>query len=224
MVDIAGIAELAACAPKLRTLVVRLNPFRADLGALRHQNLRRLQLLSWPDGLFGDDFIAILLSAFPRLAILHIGLLREPATSVSFGGDALARVICCPAMRELNVAHQWGIRKEGLENIVRLFPNLRALDIRGCSLLNLNDFTAVMLKERPPPEAAAAPAASASAPNTAPITAADATAGDVYPPHHQRLLRLRKLRRVAASYLVPMPEALDFVEYECAVEDFSDAE
>jgi hypothetical protein len=217
ILDSSGIGQLAARAPKLTTLVVTIR-YPVGLGVTTpHQNLRHLQLLSGLD-VDANQFVAEVLSNFPRLAFLDVSVRNKQAkyltlAPAAFGGGALAGAVCCPAMRELNVARQCGIRKEGLENIVRLFPNLRALDIRGCSQLSLDDFTAVVL-EGPPPE----PAACAVAPSP------DAAAGGcAHPPHHHRL-RLRKLRRVVASYLDPLPEALDFVEYECGAVEAEEEE
>jgi hypothetical protein len=195
--DAVRIASLAACAPNLANLVLEFFSCMhaagpAHVSALSSlQNLRRLELITFR-GIesFGDALVSGLLSSLPRLAILHIGASHHFGSAVTFAPAAVADGggLVFPAMRELNVARQNGIRKEGLETIVRLFPNLRALDVRGCFGLNLRDFASAMLEDRH-------------------VAGADLRS-------HRRL-RLRKLRRVVASYRCRVPKALNFIEYHC---------
>jgi hypothetical protein len=147
------------------------------------------------------------LNAAPRIETLIVDLTHTFGTAVTFAGAAFRDAPTRPSLRKLKVARQGGIQKEGLETIVRLFPNLRALDVRGCFGLSLKDFAASMLEPHPLDSAACA------------TTIHDgALAQDSSPtprrPHHYRL-RLRKLRRVVASYRRRVPKALNFIEYHC---------
>jgi hypothetical protein len=206
------IVALAACAPNVSHLIVEIPHLTRDshlqstyclayaMAAANHRHLRRLEFVSTTGvDLLTDANVACLLVSLRRLASLHIGAADHFGASVKFAPAAFSPFIAggsFPAMRELNVARQGGIRKEGLDHIVRLFPNLRALDVRGCFGLSLNDFAAVMLETNN---------------TTAPSTVTSTCPRRPYHPG----LRLRKLRRVVASYRRRVPKALNFIEYHC---------
>jgi hypothetical protein len=92
------------------------------------------------------------------------------------------------------VARIDSLRSEGITTIVRVCPNLRALDLRGCRNVSRRDFVAAVV------ERCVAPAAVAGAPPQN--------------PKQDLALRLRNLRRVVASFRWPLPNILNFVEYD----------
>jgi hypothetical protein len=223
--DAVRIASLAACAPNLANLVLEFSTFMhvaspAHISALSSlQNLRRLELITFR-GIesFGDALVSGLLSSLPRLAILHIGASHHFGSAVTFAPAAYGSVTgdnAFPAMRELNVARQNGIRKEGLDHIVHLFPNLRALDMRGCFGLSLNDFATAMLEKRPDARAAASADGGADVHFAIVPMCSCADCVDCADVHFHHRLRLRKLRSVVASYRRRVPKALNFIEYHC---------
>jgi hypothetical protein len=172
------------------TLLDALTP----LQALRHLVLDSVRGVDH----FDDTLIAGLLASLPGLVGLSVGAQRHFATAVAFAPAAFDPDLACPGLRELNVARQCGIRKEGLDTIVRLFPNLRTLDVRGCFGLRLSAFAAAMLEDAAPSD-----------------VVASATTGGPPTRRVSRRLRLRKLRRVVASYRRRVPKALNFIEYHC---------
>jgi hypothetical protein len=131
-----------------------------------------------------DACIAALLRDMPALTALELGSVARTMSGVTFVGAAYDRV-CAPGLRELVVARVRTLGDEGIATIVRVCPHLRALDIRGCLGVTTDGFAAAVLE---------APCAGAASKQ-----------------HHA--LRLRKLRRVVASFRGPPPPALNFVQY-----------
>jgi hypothetical protein len=131
--------------------------------------------------------VAALLRDMPALTALELGYVA----GVAFAGAAYDGV-CAPGLRELVVARVCTLRDEGIATIVRVCPNLRALDIRGCRNVTTKGFVAAVLE--------------------APPCAGTVTGSHPRPNRHQTL-RLRKLRRVVASLRWPLPRALNFVQY-----------
>jgi hypothetical protein len=132
------------------------------------------------------------------LAELSVSARSHFATAITFSPTGVfdqTAAATFPVLRVLNMARQCGICKVGLETIVRLFPNLRALDVRGCFGLSLNDFAGAMLEAVAPTGAVAA-----GGPSTR---------------RFSQRPRLRKLRRIVASYRRRVPKALNFIEYHC---------
>jgi hypothetical protein len=195
------LASMVISTPNLRTLTLMSrmdapSPVLKALTSFRH--LRRLEVLL-PEGHdgSGDVFVRTVVSALPCLTELNVSARSHFATTITFAPTGVfdrAAAATFPALRVLNMARQCGICKAGLETIVRLFPNLRALDVRGCFGLSLKDFADAML------EAVAPTVAATDGPSTRRVS-------------HR--LRLRKLRRVVASYRCRVPKALNFIEYHC---------
>jgi hypothetical protein len=201
-IDAREVAAWAVCTPNLRRLTLAFYvsiPAATLLDALRPLQALRHLVLNSVDGVdyFDDTLISGLLTSLPRLVELNIGAQNHFATSVAFDPAAFDSRLTCSSLRELNIARQCGIRKLGLRTIVRLFPNLRALDVRGCFGLSLNAFAAAMLEVT---RGGAVAGAATDGPSTRRVS---------------RRLRLRKLRRVIASYRRRVPKALNFIEYHC---------
>jgi hypothetical protein len=131
-----------------------------------------------------DECIAALLRDMPALIALELGSVAGTVSGVTFVGAAYDGV-CALGLRELVVARMRSLRDEGIVTIVRVCPQLRALDIRGCLSVTTDGFAAAVL---------AAPSAGAA-------------------PKQHHALRLRKLRRVVASFKWPPPRALNFAQY-----------
>jgi hypothetical protein len=133
-----------------------------------------------------DVCIAALLRHMPALTALELGSVAGTVSGLTFVGAAYDGV-CAPGLRELVVARVRSLGDDGIATIVRVCPNLRALDIRGCLSVTTDGFAAAVLE---------APCAGLA-------------------PKQQHALRLRKLRRVVASlnWPPPPPRALDFIQY-----------
>jgi hypothetical protein len=200
--DLEVVKAVAACMPNLcHVSVTSHDPAAGRTLGTALTSLRQLRRLEFVSSIgidcLDDAILSKLLRVLPCLAVLDISAWHHFPMSVTFAPAALkgCEGVVYSAMRELRAARRCGIRKEGLEAIVRMFPQLRTLDVRGCFGLSLNNFSAVMLESH--------------STDTAPATATTGVGS------RQTRLRLRKLRRVVASYRRRVPKALNFIEYHC---------
>jgi hypothetical protein len=146
-----------------------------------------------------DACVASLLRDMPALTALDVGSAGcYLQGDLTFVGEAYSGV-CAPGLRELVVARIDTLRGEGIATIVRLCPNLRALDLRGCRHVSKHDFVAAVVER-------------------CVVDPAGAAAGTEAPrrPKQELALRLRKLRHVIASFRWPLPRILNFVRYDPA--------
>jgi hypothetical protein len=164
----------------LFTRVRRLSLQESNLNGDIHRNLRTT-----------DECIAALLRDMPALTAFELGSVAGTRYGVTFAGAAYDGV-CAPRLRALVVTRVQSLHDDGIATIVRVCPNLRVLDIRGCLGVTTDGFAAAVLE---------APCAGKGA-------------SDPMTPEQHHALRLRKLRRVVASFnWPPPPRALDFIHY-----------
>jgi hypothetical protein len=142
-----------------------------------------------------DACVAALLRDMPALTALDVGSAGcYLQGDLTFVGEAYNGVHA-PGLRELVVARIDSLRGEGIATIVRVCPNLRALDLRGCRHVSKHDFVAAVVEH----------------------CVADPVGAEAPPrPKQDLALRLRKLRRAVASFRWPLPRILNFVQYDPA--------
>jgi hypothetical protein len=196
-----GLTPVALAAPNVRDVTlhdIRLPPLEVSALCALWPQLRRVDLSHFRKAQRNrgggdaeyDGIVAAVLDAAPRLQCLRVDALGDaPVPTLRFAADVFAPFFgstALPRLKELSVARQSGIRQEGLETIVRLFPNLRILDMRGCAMVSCDGLAAALL-----------------------VTPSTTTGGAATTLVVQ--LRLPKLRQLVTSYTRWMPKAINEV-------------